>query len=80
LPKRGLSALLGLPLCPRLRHEGLARFLVRRVVSAPPAVLAHLDSVRRVSPRLVRLIVAPLAVLAGEGYCDSDISASHLLS
>ncbi len=57
----------------------LARLLVRGVLAAPAAVLAHLDPVRRVSPRLVRLVVAPFALLAGEGYCDSDVSASHLL-
>ena len=61
------------------RSERLARFLVRRVVAAPAAVLAHLDPVGRVSPRLVGLVVAPLALLAGEGYGDSNVSASHLL-
>ena len=77
----GLASLLGLALCTRLRHvRRSAGFLVRGVMTTPAAVLAHLDPVRRVSPRLVGLVIAPLAVLAGEGYGDSYVSASHLLS
>jgi hypothetical protein len=52
---------------------------MRRVAAAPPAELAQLDSVRRVAPRLIRLIVAPLAVFASQRHRDADISASHLL-
>jgi hypothetical protein len=48
-----------------------------RVLAAPTAVLAHLDPIRIVALGLLGLIVAPLAVLAGERYRDSDISASH---
>ena len=56
----------------------LARFLVRSVVTAPAAELAHLDPVRIVAPVLVRLVVAALALLASERYRDSNVSASHL--
>jgi hypothetical protein len=48
-------------------------------VTAPAAVLAHLDPVGRVAPRLVCLVITPLALLAGEGDSDSNVSASHLL-
>jgi hypothetical protein len=50
---------------------------VRRVPSAPAAVLAELDPVGIVPLRLLGLIVAPLALLAREGDGDSDFSASH---
>jgi hypothetical protein len=52
---------------------------VRGVVTAPAAVLAHLDPVRVVAPVLVRLVVAALAFLASERYRDSYFSASHFL-
>jgi hypothetical protein len=52
---------------------------VRSVVTAPAAVLAHLDPVRVVAPVLVRLVVAALAFLASERYRDSYFSASHFL-
>ena len=68
--------LLSLLLCPGLRHryrEPLTGLLVSRVAAAPAAVLADLDSVRRVPPRLVRLIVAALALLAREGDADSYV-------
>ena len=55
----------------------LARLLVRGVVAAPAAELAQLDPVRRVTPRLVGLIVPPLAVFASQRHRDADISASH---
>ena len=51
----------------------LASLLVRGVAAAPAAVLAHLDPVRRVPPRLVRLVVAALALLASEGHADSHV-------
>jgi hypothetical protein len=76
---------LGLPLLGPLTvtcHEtvgarGSAGLLVRRVPAAPTAVLAELDPVWMVSLGLLSLVVAPLALLAREGYGDSDISASH---
>jgi hypothetical protein len=49
------------------------------MVAAPSTVLAQLDAVRRVSPRLVCLVVAPLALLARKGYSDTDLSAGHVL-
>src|SRR6188472_55620 len=63
----------------RPRSEwSLARLLVRRVVSAPVAKLAQLDAIRRVSPGLICLIVAPLAVFASQRHRNADISASHV--
>src|ERR687888_335332 len=50
---------------------------MRSMTPAPATELAHLDPIRVVAPVLVRLIVAPLAVLAGERHCNSDVSASH---
>jgi hypothetical protein len=44
----------------------------------PAAELAQLDSIRIVPPALIRLIVAPLALLARKRYRDSNVSASHL--
>src|SRR5829696_1760662 len=60
-------------------RPALARFLVRRVLAAPAAVLAELDPVRIVALGLLGLVVAPLALLAGEGHGDSDVSAGHRL-
>ena len=71
------GALLRLALCARFGHQPLPSLLVRRVLAAPAAVLAQLNSVRRVSPRLVGLIIAPLAVFASQRHRDADISASH---
>jgi hypothetical protein len=50
---------------------------MRRVLAAPTAVLAELNPVRIVPLALLCLIVTPLAFLAGEGYGDSYVSASH---
>ena len=50
------------------------------VPAAPVAVLAHLDSVRRIAPRLVRLVVAALALLAGERHADSNFPGPCLSS
>src|SRR4051794_20880435 len=58
-------------------HRGLAGLAMRRVTAAPLAVLAQLDAIRRVPLGLVRLVVAPLAVLACKRDRDSDISACH---
>src|SRR5207245_1589746 len=68
------------PLLTRLsRHaRGLAGLPVRGVPAAPAAVLLELDPVRRVPLGLLRLIVPPLAVRAGERDCDSD-SGGHFL-
>src|SRR5919198_6511795 len=57
--------------------KGLSRFSMHSVPTAPAAVLAQLDAVRRVPLGLRRLIVASLAVGAGEGDRVSD-SGSHL--
>jgi integral membrane protein len=65
-PQQDLRRLPGLP--------------VGRLAAAPLAELAQRDAIGVVALRLIRLVIAPLAVLAGEGYCDSDISASHSLS
>src|ERR687891_592559 len=70
------STALGLPLCSRLRHgTGLAGLFVRRVAPTPAAVLAQLDPVGRVTPRLVGLVVAPFALFASESHGDSHFSA-----
>src|SRR6201989_325916 len=55
----------------------LARLPVARVRPAPLAVLAQRDAIGVVALALVRLVVAPLALLAGEGDCDADVSAGH---
>src|SRR5207253_4191754 len=52
--------------------EPLASLPVRRVPTAPAAVLLELHPVGRVPLRLLRLIVPPLALGAGERDCDSD--------
>src|SRR4029078_5591158 len=57
----------------------LARLAVERVRPAPAAVLAKLDPVGRVPLRLLRLVVASLAVRASERDRDSD-SGGHSLS
>ena len=66
--------------CARDFATGLAGLLMRGVLATPAAVLAQLDSVRRIPPRLVRLVVAPLALLTREGDGDAYVSASHLTS
>jgi hypothetical protein len=48
------------------------------MAAAPAAELAQLDSIRVVTPALVCLVIATLAVLAGKRYRDSNVSASHL--
>src|SRR5581483_4118497 len=55
----------------------LARLPVGRVRAAPAAVLLQLDPVRRVPPRLVRLVVAPPALGAGERDRDSGSGFRH---
>src|SRR4051812_30954113 len=48
-----------------------------RVLTAPLAVLAHVDAVRVVALGLVGLVVAALALLAREGDSDPNISTGH---
>jgi hypothetical protein len=48
--------------------------------AAPAAVLAQLDALGIVALAFVRLVIPALAVLAGEGHSDPDISAGHILS
>src|SRR5918995_4034392 len=55
-----------------LSGHGLPGLPVERVRRAPPTVLAELDPVGRVSLRLLRLVVAPLALGASERDRDSD--------
>ena len=55
-----------------------ARFAVSGVALAPAAVFAQLESLGVVPLALVRLVVPALALLAGEGGSDPDISAGHL--
>ena len=50
----------------RVPEGALSESPVQRVLAAPAAVLLELDAVRRVPLRLVRLVVAPLALGAGE--------------
>src|SRR5581483_8048664 len=57
----------------------LARLPVQRVPAAPAAVLPKVPPVRGVPLRLLRLVVAPLALRAGERDRDSD-SGGHLVS
>src|SRR2546423_6375959 len=52
---------------------------VGRVPAAPAAVLLEFDAVRRVPLRLLGLVVAPLALGAGERNPNSD-SGCHLFS
>src|SRR3954471_5364485 len=61
-------------------HDGsprLAGLPVARVRPAPLAVLAQRDAVGVVALALVRLVVAPLALLACEGDSDAHVSAGH---
>src|SRR5207248_8505211 len=62
----GPALLRGLP-C----HARSASLPVDRVTAAPAAVLLELDAVGRVSLRLLRLVIAPLALGAGERDRDS---------
>src|SRR5919107_3052215 len=50
---------------------------VARVAAAPLAELAQRDALRVVALGLVRLVVAPLALLASEGDTDAHVSAGH---
>src|SRR5271156_2734276 len=81
----GAFLLLGFPgaafclaLCAGFRHGPLPGLFVRGVLPAPATELAQLDTVGRVTPRLVGLIIATLAVFASHRHRDADIPASHL--
>src|SRR5215218_6623017 len=56
----------------------LAGLAVPGVPPAPLAVLAKRDAIRVVALGLIRLVVPALALLAGEGHSDPDVSAGHL--
>src|SRR5918994_285577 len=66
--------------CWRVWRATLARLPVRRMTAAPAAVLLDFQTVRRVPLRLVRLVVAALALGAREGDADSDSGCHVLLS
>src|SRR5689334_5354559 len=55
----------------------LARLAVPCVAPAPLAVLPQRDAIRIVALGLLGLVVPALAVLAGEGHSDPDVSAGH---
>src|SRR6185436_6758539 len=59
------------------RVSGLPGLPVTGVAATPLAVLAQRDALGIVPLGLVGLIVAPLALLAGEGDTDAHISAGH---
>src|SRR3954453_1215776 len=58
-------------------HPLLAGLPMAGVRPAPLAVLAQRDAIGVVALALVRLVVAPLALLAGEGDSDAHVSAGH---
>jgi hypothetical protein len=47
---------------------------------APLAVLAKLQPLRVVALALIRLVITALAVLAGEGRSDPNVSTGHVSS
>src|SRR3954453_22683360 len=55
----------------------LAGLAMARMPPAPLAVLAQGDAVRVVALGLLGLVVPALALLAGEGSGDPDVSAGH---
>ena len=65
---------------PQQRSGVLASLPMAGVATAPAAVLAQGDPVGVVALALVGLVVAMLAILAGEGDSDSDVSAGHVVS
>ena len=60
-----------------MRRDPLARLAVRRVAPAPAAVLPQLQPLGVVPLALIRLVVPALALLAGEGGSDPDVSTGH---
>jgi hypothetical protein len=62
---------------PLLAPSVLARLAVRGMPLAPLAVLVKLQPLRVVALALIRLVVAALALLAGEGRSDPHVSTGH---
>ncbi len=62
----------------RTRSPASARLAVRGVAPAPATVFAQLQSLGIVALALIRLVVPALAVLAGEGGSDPDVSTGHV--
>src|SRR6185312_5616470 len=50
---------------------------VAGLATAPLAVFPQRDAIRRVALALIGLIVAPLAILAGEGHSNAHVTAGH---
>jgi hypothetical protein len=50
------------------------------VLATPTAVLAQADAIGVVALALIRLVVTVLALLAGEGDSDPNVSAGHVQS
>ena len=73
----GLALLGSLSVTGHERSSALAGLPVARVPPAPLAVLAQGDAIGVVALGLVGLVVAPLALLAGEGDSDAHVSAGH---
>src|ERR1700741_4773211 len=57
--------------------RSLPGLAVPGVAPAPLAVLAQRDAIRVVALGLLGLVVPALALLAGEGHSDPDVSAGH---
>src|SRR5207344_3385827 len=74
---RGDRATTGLPVSAGRAGHLLARLLMGRVPPAEAAVLRELDPVGRVPLRLLRLVVAPLAVLARKRNQHADTGLRH---
>src|SRR3954469_13997400 len=76
-----LVLLLGLAILRSLaiacHDRGLPGLPMARVAAAPLAVFAQRDALGIVALGLVGLVVAPLALLAGEGDSDAHVSAGH---
>src|ERR1700750_2794526 len=70
LPRRGWSVAISCLL-------SLARLAMPGMPPAPLAVLAQGDAIRVIALGLLGLVVPALALLAGEGDGDPDISAGH---
>ncbi len=58
----------------------LASLPMAGVLSTPTAVLAQPDAIGVVALALIRLVVTVLALLAGEGDSNPNVSAGHVLS
>src|SRR3954470_1267112 len=71
----GLASLRSLAIA--CHDRGLPGLPMARVAAAPLAVFAQRDALGIVALGLVGLVVAPLALLAGEGDTDAHVSAGH---